>query len=413
MLAPLAPVIATTTRLRRTAVPVEPLTPPTSAALRTVASPSCHHAATSIASTVLLALLTDDPSKARWSGPGEKPSVSCVTDDVDVIDTHAHIVPLSLLTELSDTGVSGFSASRTDEGWVVSVPGMGDTRPIRPRMIEPGPRRRYLSETGITRQILSPWMDIQSGRFAAAGEARSWTRRLNDAMCAAAVELGTVALASVDLADGEQAAADLAELHARPEIAGVILNTNPQNAPELHDKLLDPLWTVAEQQRIPVVLHPPTCGPSGALSTIGSMGNVHGRLVDNSIAVSQLILHGLLDRHPGLRVVLVHGGGFLPYQAARLDGGYRTKEAFAGELERGRPSAYLPDFYYDTVGMSEQAIAFLVGLTGAERVLLGSDYPFALGDPQPVRTVRSAGLDEAAVPAILRDNSVALFGRNA
>ncbi|TNC29061.1 amidohydrolase family protein [Amycolatopsis alkalitolerans] len=313
----------------------------------------------------------------------------------EVIDAHAHIVPLPLLRELP-------GARRTEQGWVVTMPGTGDTRPIRPRMTEPGPRRAWLAEHGIARQVLSPWMDIQTDGT------RDWVRRLNDAMCSAAAELDTVALASVDTADGEQAAADLEKAWAQPELAGLILNTNPGGTP-LHDPSFDPLWTVAERERIPVVLHPPTCGPSNALPTLGSMGNVHGRLVDNTLAVTELILHGLLDRHPRLRLLLVHGGGFLPYQASRLDGGYRTRESFAVELERGRPSAYLPDFYYDTVAMSAPAISFLAGLAGSERVLLGSDYPFALGDPEPVLTVETTGLDPAP---ILHDNAAAMFWRN-
>jgi aminocarboxymuconate-semialdehyde decarboxylase len=138
---------------------------------------------------------------------------------------------------------------------------------------------------------------------------------------------------------------------------------------------------------------------------------VHGRLVDNTIAATELILSGLLDRHPGLTVVLVHGGGYLPYQAGRLDGGYRTGEAHAADLAKGAPSAYLADFHYDTVALSGPAIGLLTGLVGAERVLLGSDYPFALGDPQPVRTVRELGLGAKETDAVLRGNAAGVFGR--
>lgn len=317
-----------------------------------------------------------------------------------VIDAHAHIVPLSLLEDLPQ-------ARKTERGWVVSMPGTGETRPIGARMIDPGVRSEWLAGQGVTRQILSPWMDIQSDGT------RDWVRRLNDAMAGAAAELGTVALASVDTTDGDRAADDLDSVWALPEMAGLILSTNPATGPALHEPGLDPLWTAAEEHDVPVVLHPPTCGPSGELPTLGTMGNVHGRLVDNTLAVTELILHGLLDRHPRLRLVLVHGGGFLPYQAARLDGGYRTKESFAGPLERGTPSAYLPAFYYDTVALSAPAIAFLTALAGRDRVLLGSDYPFALGDPQPVRTVRDTGLDADTVDAILHTNATTLFGGTA
>lgn len=332
-----------------------------------------------------------------------------------VTDVHAHVVPPTLLAELAATpDAGGFSAVRTEQGWVVSVPGYGDTRPIRPRMTEPGARRAWLAETGVTRQVLSPWMDIQFGRMAP-DAARAWAERLNDAMCQTVADAdgAAVGLATVALDDGEQAAKDLQVAMSRPELAGLVLNTNPVNDIGLHDRSLEPLWTVAEELGTPIMLHPPTCGPSGDLTTLGGMGNVYGRLVDNTIAVTELILHGVLDRHPRLRLLLVHGGGFLPYAASRLDGGYRVRESYAGPLQREKPSDYLADLYFDTVTLSSRSIAYLTDVVGAGHVLLGSDYPFALGDPAPVATVRAAGLSPAATEAILHGNATDLFWRTA
>ena len=331
---------------------------------------------------------------------------------------HAHVVPASLLAELEAGPVCGFTADRTDKGWVVTVPGSGPgsgpTRPIGARMTEQAPHRAWLAQTGVTRQVLSPWMDVQTGELSPE-DARDWARRMNDAMARTAQTVGggTPILASVATADGKAAAADLVEAWARPEVAGVLLNTDPPGGPALHDPALEPFWAAAEDNGVPIMLHPPTCGPSGALPSIGTRGNVHGRLIDNSIAVAELILYGLLDRHPGLTLVLVHGGGYLPYQASRLDGGYRTREAFGAELARERPSDYLPDLYYDTAALSAPAITFLAGLVGADRVLLGSDYPFALSDPQPVRTVEEAGLTPEQTEAILHRTAETIFRRRA
>jgi aminocarboxymuconate-semialdehyde decarboxylase len=322
-----------------------------------------------------------------------------------VFDVHAHIVPPSLFPRMAGTP---FAAGQTRAGWVVNVPGQGDTRPIRPAMTDPGARRDWLARTGVARQLLAPWMDIQAADLPAAA-GRDWAARLNEAMAETARDAGSPALASLDLRDGDTAAADLEKVAAWPEIAGLLLSTNPVNGPELHDPRLDPLWSVAAERSIPIMLHPPTCGPSGALPSIDGMGNVYGRLVDNTLAVTQLILHGVLDRYPRLKLLLVHGGGFLPFQAARLDGGYRVRESFVAPLERESPSAYLADLYYDTAALSGAAIAFLAGLVGADRVLLGSDYPFALGDPEPVRTVRGALLPDADTDAILGGNAARLF----
>jgi aminocarboxymuconate-semialdehyde decarboxylase len=343
-----------------------------------------------------------------------------VSSTQHVTDAHAHVVPPTLLAELerAPEGDGGFRATRTDQGWTVTVPGVGTTRPIGARMTEPGARRTWMSGTGVTRQVLSPWMDIQFGGQEPRA-ARDWATRLNDAMCQTVRDLNdetpgsAVALASVSVDDGDLAAKDLDDALTRPELVGLVVSTNPVNDVTLHDPGLEPLWTVAAQRGVPVVLHPPTCGPSGALSTLGTMGNVYGRLVDNTLAVTELILHGLLDRHPGLRLVLVHGGGFLPFAAGRLDGGHRTGEAHAGDLLRESPSAYLPDLYFDTVTLTSAAISFLVGVAGADHVLLGSDYPFALGDPAPVRTVRDTGLADDDIDAILHGNADTLFRRQA
>ncbi len=301
-----------------------------------------------------------------------------------MIDAHAHIVPESLLTE---------SAFRhTDQGWVYSAPATGDTRPIGPRMTTVDARLAWLADTGITRQILSPWLDIQAGD-------RDWVLRLNDAMCTSAAELKTTALASVDTTDLDRAADDLAVAMKRPEFSGLMLST------DLPLHTFDPLWTAVVELDVPVMLHPATCGPSG------SLGNVHGRLVDNTLALTGLILHGVLDRFPGLRLLAVHGGGYLPYQAGRLDGGYRTGETKHVSLER-MPSEYLKDFYFDTVALSAPAVEFLASVATPGRVLLGSDYPFAIGDPQPARTVLDAELPWETKLSVLNRAAAGLFGRS-
>lgn len=304
----------------------------------------------------------------------------------------------------------GFSAVRTGDRWVVTVPGLGETRPIGPRMVDPAARREWMARVGVSAQILAPWMDIQFG-VVPAGRARDWARRLNDAMLEAAAELGSGsrALATVALHDADRAAEDLVHAVRGLEMAGLLLSTNPVDGTVLHDPRLDPLWAAAVDNAVPIVLHPPTLGPSGAIPGFDGFGNVYGRLVDSTAAVARLILSGLLDRHPGLRLVLVHGGGFLAYQAARLDGGYRAGEIRDAPLHRELPSNYLRDFRYDTVTLSPPAVRFLVDAVGADRVLLGSDYPFPIGDPAPVQTILAADLPAEDADAVLCANAHGTF----
>jgi aminocarboxymuconate-semialdehyde decarboxylase len=105
-----------------------------------------------------------------------------------------------------------------------------------------------------------------------------------------------------------------------------------------------------------------------------------------TLAAGSLVLGGALDRFPGLEIVLVHGGGFLPYHIGRFDRGHAVR----------------PEVRAD-------GAALLVQVVGADRVLLGSDHPFWLGDPEPTRVVREAGLPSGVQAAILGDNAARLF----
>jgi aminocarboxymuconate-semialdehyde decarboxylase len=105
----------------------------------------------------------------------------------------------------------------------------------------------------------------------------------------------------------------------------------------------------------------------------------------------------------------VHGGGFLPYQSTRLDGGHRADALSGYRIARDRPSDYLTDLFFDTVALRPESVRFLADVAGADNVLLGSDYPFPLGDPDPAGTVRSAGLGGAATAAVLGGNASRLF----
>jgi aminocarboxymuconate-semialdehyde decarboxylase len=105
----------------------------------------------------------------------------------------------------------------------------------------------------------------------------------------------------------------------------------------------------------------------------------------------------------------VHGGGFLPYQSMRLDGGHRADALSGYRIARDRPSDYLKDLFFDTVALRAESVRFLTETVGADRVLLGSDYPFPLGDRDPAGTVRSAGLGDVATAAVLGGNARQLF----
>lgn len=211
--------------------------------------------------------------------------------------------------------------------------------------------------------------------------APGYHRRLNEAtarVVAAAAARRFVGLATVPLHRPEAAAAELEDAMGRLGLRGVTVGSGVVLGRELDDPALDPFWAAAERLRALILLHPTTVPGAERLDAY-YLRNLLGNPVATAHAAARLIFGGVLDRHPGLRIVLAHGGGALPWIVSRLDHGYRVRP----ECERTcrePPSAYLHRFYYDTLVFTEEARSFLRRLCGADRVVFGTDAPFDMGD---------------------------------
>ena len=125
------------------------------------------------------------------------------------------------------------------------------------------------------------------------------------------------------------------------------------------------------------------------------LGNFVGNAAETTIAAAHLVFGGVLERHPGLRVCLVHGGGFAPYQAARMDHGYGAEPRLVDKRLSRPPSDYLRKLYFDTVTHSPEVLRFLIDFAGREQVVLGNRLPVRDGR----RRTRSAGRTDAGPDA--------------
>jgi aminocarboxymuconate-semialdehyde decarboxylase len=215
-------------------------------------------------------------------------------------------------------------------------------------------------------------------------------RAFNDAASAAHVAHPDrfVVLASLPVHTPEAAIAELERARGLPGVRGVCLGTRFGER-ELSDPAFFVLWERIAQLRLPVFLH------YAPLMVIGTprrlhayhLGNVIGNTTETAIAASHLIFGGVLDRLPALEVSLPHAGGVLPILAGRLDRAYAVRSE-CRHLPCA-PSEYLRRFRFDTVCHSQPILEFLVRLVGADRVMLGSDYCFDMGDEQPVSAVHA------------------------
>ena len=176
---------------------------------------------------------------------------------------------------------------------------------------------------------------------------------------------------------------------------------------ELSDPAFDPLYARLSALRAPLFIHPLGFSHGQRLSPFFMVNSV-GQPLEETIAISHLILGGVLDRHPALDVVIAHGGGYFPFYAGRMDHAWKARPEVR-RLTSEPPSQYLKRLWFDTCVFRPELIEALVAAVGADRVMLGSDYPFDMGDTDPVALVRQARLDEADRAKILSTNALRLF----
>jgi len=331
------------------------------------------------------------------------------------IDVHAHLVPPGLLDSVRAGAAPAVTIADTGGGPVLRA-GADRLGPLRPAMTDPRARLRWMAGHSIAQQWISPWLDLFTWHQFAPAEARGWAALVDRSLAALAdsSEGRLLPVPHIDLAAAAEGAPDgdsLAGAVAHAQAMGapaVLVNTHPAEGRSLADPSLEPAWATISALGMPVLLHPPVNGPSCAF-TPPVLQNVAGRLTDTSAAVTELIVSGLLERLPALKLIVVHGGGFLPYQSFRLDGLVRAG-LLDGTGATRAPSAVIARLLFDTVGLDAASIEFLVRRVGGEHVLLGSDAPFPIGDPDPVGTILATCLPDDVRQQICRGNAQALGG---
>jgi aminocarboxymuconate-semialdehyde decarboxylase len=321
------------------------------------------------------------------------------------IDLHCHFIPPALLNRIASDGAAHSIAVTDDER--VSFAGKRSTQKFPPGMRDLTDRLKRMDEQGVDLQIISAWMDF-AGLELAAGDGAWLARTLNELTIEAIAPHGDRlrAMAAVPLQAPELAAEELRYALGELGMVAVEIATT-LGASELDDPGLAPFWSAAEELNALVLVHPMNQSIGyERLSRSYFLDNIVSNPAEGAVAAANLIFGGVLAKYPKLKVCLTHGGGFLPYQIGRLDRGYAGKPDVTAVNIDAPPSTFLRRFYYDTVVHSPEALRFLVETVGADRVVLGSDYPFPMGDPEPVGTVLKSALDEATTAGLLGGNAI-------
>jgi aminocarboxymuconate-semialdehyde decarboxylase len=216
-----------------------------------------------------------------------------------------------------------------------------------------------------------------------------------------------VALGTVPLQAGSDAVAELERCMRHLNFKGVQILTNVAGR-ELSDPAFAAFWAKAEALGALVVIHPNGFTEAGRLSRF-YFNNVIGNPFDTTLALHYLIFDGVLERHPKLKILAVHGGGFLGGYSGRIDHAWGARTDVHGDLPKP-PTSYLKRVYFDTVVFTPHQLNYLISVFGPDHLIMGTDYPYDMAEYDPIGHLAAAGtLDEGTMAAIAGGNAKQLL----
>ena len=328
------------------------------------------------------------------------------------IDVHAHYVAESCLNDAETKGadgqIHGIRVVQEDSRSVVYTNNARNIAIEPPQIYSIERRLKDMDAQTVDLQVLSvpPFLF-----FYGTDPARSLElcRKINEAFAETVRQYPDrfVALANLPMQEPETAARELERSVRELGLRGAEICSNI-NGKNLDDQGLAPFYAKMQELDVPVFIHPSNVLGSDRLRRY-HLGNLIGNPSDTAVAAASLIFGGVLKEFPRLKFYLAHGGGSCPFLRGRWDHGWRVRPEARANIERP-PHDYFKLLHFDSLVHSVPALDFLIETVGAERVMMGTDYPFDMGDTDPVKAIVSLPHHyDKEKEMILGRNAAALF----
>jgi aminocarboxymuconate-semialdehyde decarboxylase len=323
------------------------------------------------------------------------------------IDVHAHVIVPEVYAVAAEHNI--FSELPTDPGVTDEMRGKIKDRAgmVLGRMSDVSERIAKMDAMGIDVQVLSASLVHQGLEWANAQTSLRLARTTNDwiAKAVAGAPGRFIGLGTLPLHVPALAVAELERCVRELPLKGVAISTTAGGM-ELGDGALRPFWAKAEELGAVVYIHPG--GNRDRRFKRYHLWNSVGQAFEEAMAVSSLMYDGVLESFPRLKICISHGGGYMPYYMGRIDRNYIEKANTRVNMSKP-PIDYLRMLYFDSCVYERPVLQHLVDKVGADRVVLGSDYP--VGETKPIEFVTdTASLSAAQKESIVSTNAAALLG---
>ena len=321
------------------------------------------------------------------------------------IDIHHHYVPASLIEEVQRNGKTlGVEVvDRGGDDLGLSYAG-GPPHGANRELIDLERRLAMMDAERIAIAALEPHT-AALGYALSGAQGESWCRLYNEGIRELIRKYPDrfAGLAAVPLQDAPRAAKVLEHAVRDLNLSGAYMGSNV-NGRYFDSADFDPFWRKAEELDVMIVMHPEDVAGGERMGPFG-LRTICGNPADSTLSIGFMVYGGVFDRFPNLKLCVLHGGGFFPYHLGRFDQGFAVRRGGRSSQGKKPPSAYLKNFYFDTLVYRVDTLDYLKRLVTGGRLMIGTDYPFTLGDWKAVEKVEALDCSDAEKNAILYENA--------
>jgi aminocarboxymuconate-semialdehyde decarboxylase len=347
-------------------------------------------------------------SRLTVSVPGKKTAVKTARG-LKVVDMHCHYLNPAVNQKIAHLNPGQYDPTTVFANAITRETNVKQMATRAPKLVGVTERLKDMDKMGVDIQAICPapyhflyWTDRDMGA--------ALTREVNDGIAKVVADtpdrfvgMGSVPLQAADLA--------IKELEYVVKTLGfraieICTNVNGKNLTD-PDLKLEKFFARAEELGVMIFMHPLGWTQADRL-TNHYFNNVIGNPLDSTVAVSHLIFDGVVARYPKLKFLVAHGGAYVAHYWARMDHAWGAREDCRTMIKR-RPSSYLEKFYFDTITHDPVMLKRLVERFGADHVVLGTDYPYDMGDYDPLGTIQAAKLSKADSALVAGGNAMKLL----
>jgi aminocarboxymuconate-semialdehyde decarboxylase len=323
------------------------------------------------------------------------------------IDIHHHYVPPELIDEVKRNGktlgVEYFPPKTPkDNPLQIRFPNGNRLNPD-PRMAEVPNRLEAMTKGHIgmaTVEVHTACVGYELD----GNRGETWSKLYNEAIMSLVKRYPDrfAGIATVPLQDPPRAARVLEHAIRDLKMSGVTIASNVVGK-YFDSNDFEPFWRKAEELDVLMIMHPEWVLGSDKIGAYG-LRTVCGNPADTTLSVGYMIYSGVFDRFPNLKLALLHGGGFFPYHLGRFDNGFQSGGPSRIPAKQP-PSKYLKNLYFDNLLYRVETIEYLKRMVGAEHIMVGTDYPFDLGDWMAAEKIQKMNCTESEREAMLHGNA--------